>query len=741
VSVLNNRFFSRTKNEGHEAPIERSSGASRVDLPDHRQLRLFAWIVVLITALASIAALFGELVWDDWELVAYNRFVQGHDAPWGAAFEPLFNETPPEEPQTAFYRPIVSLSLALIGQMVGTRPIIFHTLSLILHLLVVRLVFAWLETRLYTIDRHRWRPLVLIIASLYFSLHPTRALAVAWISGVGDLWMAVFALSAALLMEAETQKKKNFCLVCLFSACAVWSKEAGAVVLLWLVVDIGLRRGMKTLIQRIPVLLSAFIGTAVALGVRSAIIDSTEYSLWEGGLMGLLGRVCISLGYLLRATLWPFNIRVQLNYALSNLIQLPVSIVFLGVVGLCALVVLGWFVWRSIHRPALRPWLADVFTYVLLLLPTLNIAIIGSRGGTLSERYLYLPLIGCAALLGRALLFVPLRFIKIAIGASAILLIVNTLTLQREISWFTDDLSLFGHFAQQSSRELFTIDHLIHINLRETRFVDARRWAVRRLDLLTSPVELYTLAKGRVRSTPDQKVRAVAVASFLGVEALAVSDAEQERLSQLRDFVDALLASRRPAALIIGGKPIQIEGGAEALSALRNAGMLEQLRLLCIRLHARTLDLDGARQLASRLPAHDIGASSYTPIRAQLALWSGDVSAARAQLGALEAGERTPLLQGINALEQALESGSVSAYARAVAWSGLPARARLILKTESSIESDIAMIEIDLLDGRPDLAMRRIRNVQGDSRLTMLSAQARQMLDSGKGLRTVKAPF
>lgn len=122
-------------------------------------------------------------------------------------------------------RPLTLWTFHLNYAVSGADPAIFHAVGLVLHLLATGLLYSLV----YRVSRH---PLIAVLASLFFSLHPlqTQALNYTWSRSV--VLMAVFALGACVALKAGRSRAW----VIVLAQAAIWSRaEALALLIpLWL---------------------------------------------------------------------------------------------------------------------------------------------------------------------------------------------------------------------------------------------------------------------------------------------------------------------------------------------------------------------------------------------------------------------------------------------------------------------------------------------------------------------------
>ena len=145
---------------------------------ERKRTTLCLLVVVALTLVVHSSVLRDDFVnIHDGQEVLQNRFIRDIDS---AKLKHIITK-----PIVESYRPLKTLSYALDYKIWGLRPFGYHLTNLLLHILSSALVFliAW--------KIWRNRGLALFIA-LFFSLHPTRVESVAWITGRKDVLSGFF---------------------------------------------------------------------------------------------------------------------------------------------------------------------------------------------------------------------------------------------------------------------------------------------------------------------------------------------------------------------------------------------------------------------------------------------------------------------------------------------------------------------------------------------------------------------
>lgn len=489
-------------------------------------------LAVLLTAAIAIAflpAVVGEFLWDDVLLVRSNAYVQDLSLLGDALLHDFWHVSSQAQARGAglvqrYYRPVVTVAYALQYRAFGDRPLGFHLVSVALHAACSLLVFGWLRRRLGASPR---AILPALLGAAMFALHPSRPESVAWISGSTDLWMTLWVLLGLRAWDRDptpgTAARTALCFV--LAAC---SKEVAVVAPALLAVDLlllphaGSGRGPRWRALGVVACASALALIARAVVLHGLVPPNTREL---PAMMPV--RVLSTLGHYTSAVLWPWHPSVQLALQHSDPRGRPMyepwSVVVGGLLA-AALVGVAAQAWRS---PRWRPWLADALWFVVALAPTMNIVPLGMNV-LVAMRFLYLPLLGVAALLARALLAAdPTRVRVPALAASLATLLA--------LGWVTTDHA--GHFVGPD--ELWS--HELRLNpcnryaLEQVSSLQMQRGQWERIPATQQRVFACALQHGDGSSA----VRAmVSTAEFL---LWTTPDRDQATLTAVRSFFDAFV--------------------------------------------------------------------------------------------------------------------------------------------------------------------------------------------------------
>ncbi|MFL6214748.1 MAG: hypothetical protein ACJ74J_12760 [Blastocatellia bacterium] len=351
-------------------------------------------------------------------------------------------------PTTPYYRPLFTVYLMTGWFLFGTWALGWHLVNVLMHMLAVTFVFLILK-RITGDDK------VTGIATLLFALHPLRVESVAWISGITDLFMALFLLpSFYLYMRYRDSGNKNYLAgsVLLFLL-AAFSKEPaialpifiGAYELLIINQDRRLRERLRpALLFPALFLMMAFTYFAMRYHALGFLLNDASFTTYTPiqVVLTIPLVVCKYIGLLL----WPMNLSIFHD---TPMVNSPASLYF--ILPLLAVAALAYGAWRLRGSRAAR---FAVLWFAINLLPVLNLGAFGSDF-LVQERYVYIPSVGFSLLAAMALARVPVeRWFAIGRRATAqvalvalIAVLMTAKTVAQNSVW-KDDMTLWSHGAE-----------------------------------------------------------------------------------------------------------------------------------------------------------------------------------------------------------------------------------------------------------------------------------------------------
>jgi Flp pilus assembly protein TadD len=299
---------------------------------------------------------------------------------------------------TNYYRPMMTLGYLACYKLFGMQAYGFHLVSLLLHVLVVCLVFVLTER---LTGERVWA----FVAAAFFALHPVHTESVAWIAAVTDLEVTFFYLLTFVFFLALARPGGGRSEVVLAAMggtflLALLSKEqAMTLPVLATVYEHLYRRdrsetstAQKLARYGVLWLLAAFffllrIYFLGALAPRKRFPQVTPSQIVFSA-MALVGQYVGKL-------LWP--VRLCAFYVFHPSKSLFDLRVVAGLLVFFALVALFLVCWRS-HDANVRFASFGILWFFVTLAPILNAHWVGLN--VFAERYLYLPSVGAAWLVG-----------------------------------------------------------------------------------------------------------------------------------------------------------------------------------------------------------------------------------------------------------------------------------------------------------------------------------------------------
>jgi hypothetical protein len=378
----------------------------------------------------------------------------------------------------------VTLLLALEHRLWGLNATGYHAVNLALHAFCALAAWQWLRRRLAEPDADPWAAAA--IGAVMFAVHPSRTESVAWISGCTDLLMTAWLLVGLLL--AEQSGELAGLAAGLAFAIALFCKEMAIMAPVVLVLDNWLR-GRPRRRQLFSVGLLGLPALALVARFSARPVTATAA---VGGVAAAGYRVIATFGGFLRIVLWPWPASTQVGYldsAVSNGPPVYPAVSFL--VGLVAAGVLLAVYAYGARRPPWRPWLGDLLWFIVPLAPVLNVVPIWPAY-YVSERHLYWPLLGLAALVARAATFVPefsTNARRLSAATAVVVLCAYGAGASAHARHFRSSEKLEEYELALRPNDMAVALALYRTRLGEHRDDEARALAARRLTLMTTPID------------------------------------------------------------------------------------------------------------------------------------------------------------------------------------------------------------------------------------------------------------
>lgn len=383
-------------------------------------MRLAIILALFIAVMASFwPALEAGFIYDDRFFVVENQAIR--DIRNIAEYFTSPQTTTASVPWNPIWRPLRNLSYAIDYQFWGLRPIGFHLTNLWLHWLN-GILFFLIARRFFSDSRS------CLLAAGFFILHPAQVETVAWVSGRDDLLMALFILGSwRLRMEHQASGKKVFLILALLSfTLALFSKETAAAMPLALpLIDRGLasNKEIEPSVRRLPEYLLWFAIAGIYFFIRLLTLGQLSHRQFWGGspISNFLTMLWVAAQYL-RLVILPLWLRV--DYVIPPVLGL---MDWRWAIGLASLITTFLLAWR--YRRLRWPLFAWLWFFIFLL-PVANIVPIAA---IMAERFLYIPLVAVALLLGY--LGTRIRDREKTVLAAGLFIILGGLSMKRGLEW------------------------------------------------------------------------------------------------------------------------------------------------------------------------------------------------------------------------------------------------------------------------------------------------------------------
>lgn len=287
-----------------------------------------------------------------------------------------------------YYRPLLIVYFILIHPFTSPNSITaFHFASLLLHVLNVTLVFRLLMKLISDKQKSFW-------LALFFAIHPSLTMAVAWIPGANDLLLTTFALLyfISLIKLTEEFSLQQLLLNFLFLMCALLTKETAAFLPIGAMILLIYQNKLSSFKKNIPL----FFGVQAIAWIawffaRKNVLTPDAATLINSDMLSLMMfRLTGMLQYFGKCFL-PFNLNVFPTIEATS-----------NIWGTLAVVVAGIFLWLNKERNH-KKILLSLSWFVLFLLPIFFVP--KNISDQLFEHRLYLPMIGILLLLNETFLF------------------------------------------------------------------------------------------------------------------------------------------------------------------------------------------------------------------------------------------------------------------------------------------------------------------------------------------------
>jgi len=372
-----------------------------------------------------------------------------------------------EGQHAANYHPVTLVSHMLDCELFGMKPAGHHLVSLAWHVASTLLIFHLLR-------RTTARLWPSAFAAAVFALHPLHVESVAWIAERKDVLSTFFWIATTLAYVRWTERpgtSRYLLAAGLFVVGLLAKPMLVTLPFTLLLLDVWplrrLEKGFGRLVlEKLPLfLLSAILSGVTYLAQRAegATVLGERHSLGFR-----LANAAVSCATYVWKTIWPTGLYPQYVYAEEGHPEWKVA---LSVAVVAVLSVALLLPYRK------RPWLAVGWLWFLgTLVPVIGIVQVGEQA--MADRFTYVPMIGLAiaASFGAAEMAGRSETArKGAIALASLCLVAWSALSFRQIAYWKDDRTLFGHVVEVAPTHHVARGALGNAAFKENRFEDAIR--------------------------------------------------------------------------------------------------------------------------------------------------------------------------------------------------------------------------------------------------------------------------
>jgi tetratricopeptide (TPR) repeat protein len=443
------------KNAGAPVAGKKPSDARTTSEAGVRWHPLFALAPVALGLITSLNTLAGGFAADDSKQILNNGLIKNignmpdafFTSVWAFASNDIVFAT------DTYYRPLFNVLLMVNYAIFGSSAWGWHLANALIHSGVVYLVYLLLKE----ITGDEW---VAAISAVIFAVHPAHSESVAWISGITDPWMAVFALPAIYWYwkYAKGGSKSLLLASAGFYFLALLVKEtAVAVLLLILFCEFWYFGGSRTWAER----MKRAVGVLSVLAIPSAVYMAMRYHALSGVLFGSVplypaaaALKTVPLALIKYAGLMV----VPAGYSYLHYVALVGS---MGSVAFWGYLAAAISIGAAIILSRSRLLILCAVWFVVWLAPALAAIRRFDPEFIIQDRYLYIPSIGVCLALGLGLrwlasrrwLGISWRVPAIAVLAAMTIVLAGVYVAQNRV-WF-NDVSLYQNAVEVDPRSPF----------------------------------------------------------------------------------------------------------------------------------------------------------------------------------------------------------------------------------------------------------------------------------------------
>ncbi len=334
-----------------------------------------------------------------------------------------------------YYKPVLSISYALIYNLFGNSTLAYHSLEIFLHIINASLLFVFFK-RLFSKN-------LSFILSIIFLVHPINSEVAFYVSNLQDALFFFFGFSAILILQRYNSQQ-----AVLFSSflllLSLLSKETGILFFITGLVFVFLY--YKDKFKSLTTYLSLSFVLYLVLRVHAVGLFTNTFSapIQKLNLIERIFNIPEMFLFYIKTFFFPLNLAVSYHWFyitpdfLHFVLPLFIDLIFL----LVLTVITSYFYKRTTHKNFI---LFSFFTFWFLLGLAFHLQII-PLDATVADRWFYFPIVGLLGMI--AVLAEQFRInLKSNYVVLLIILIISLLSLRTYIRSFDwkDPLTLARH--------------------------------------------------------------------------------------------------------------------------------------------------------------------------------------------------------------------------------------------------------------------------------------------------------
>jgi tetratricopeptide (TPR) repeat protein len=353
-----------------------------------------------------------------------------------------------------YYRPLPMVWKLFHYTVFGAHPFWWHLSNIVVHTIVTLLVFV-LARRITRDD------FTAVASAFVFGLHPVHIEAVAWVSGITDLLLALLLVGAFILYldwraTGPRRFRRSYCLLLslLLYALGTLTKEPAIIfpglIVFWEFLNTSaagsqswdIKRFFNRCRESLTPALPYLAVPGVYLVVRIRVLKSFSHTATPLPALTMVLTWPSLIWFYIKSLLWPLGLSIF--YDVPVVSRPGLSGFVMPLLGVCCFGLLCWRLAKGSR--------AAKFALILMalpLVPVLNLSVFNT-GGFAHDRFVYLPSIGFAILAGLAIRRLRLqRFVLFGQPAPEVAVVLCLAALfgvltATQVQYWQDELVLYS---------------------------------------------------------------------------------------------------------------------------------------------------------------------------------------------------------------------------------------------------------------------------------------------------------